>query len=235
MTKETKVPVVDQQAAASLAATNPSSLKKANLVCIYLDQMLISGRTPPKAPASLPLKVLLHLWDLWCHCKGWKGGKDWEDSLFLLVLSQFFIWNAATSLIQRQIVWTPCVFLAPEPRVSSDENKFQSTMEKGSAVTLLLAKLEPDTLNNFNSLVLWFLGKTFHLWCRQRADKIAFSSSQFPLVWWEWQWYHHSALKSDIAAFSRTLPKTMKPKGYWLKGCRWSSTAKFLFKANLLT
>lgn len=41
---------------------------------------------------------------------------------------------------------TPCVFLAPESRVFSDENKLQSTMEKGSEVTLLLAKLEPDTL-----------------------------------------------------------------------------------------
>lgn len=51
-------------------------------------------------------------------------------------------------------MWTPCVFLAPDSRVFSDENKLQSTMEKGSEVTLLLAKLEPDTLNNFNSFIL---------------------------------------------------------------------------------
>lgn len=99
-------------------------------------------------------KLLLHFRDLWTHYKGWKGGKYWEDSLFLLTLSQFFIWDAATSLIQRQIMWTPCVFLAPDSRVFSDENKLQSTMEKGSEVTLLLAKLEPDTLNNFNSFIL---------------------------------------------------------------------------------
>lgn len=47
----------DQQEAASLAATSPLSLKKIFLVYIYLNQMLISGRTTPEVSASLLLKA----------------------------------------------------------------------------------------------------------------------------------------------------------------------------------
>lgn len=125
---------------------------------LHAESSLKSGkglsRRGMKICLSLLYKLLLHFRDLWSHYKGLKGGKYWEDSLFLSTLSQVFIWDAATSLNQRQIVWTPCVFLAPESRIFSDENKLQSTMEKGSEVTLLLAKLEPDTLNNFNNLIL---------------------------------------------------------------------------------
>lgn len=102
-------------------------------------------------PFSIHYCYTLGIFDL--TTRDGREGKYWENSLFLLTLSQFFIWESATSLIQRQIMWTPCVFLAPKSRIFSDENKLQGTMEKGSEVTLLLAKLEPDTLNNFNSLI----------------------------------------------------------------------------------
>lgn len=67
--------------------------------------------------------------------------------MFLLMLSQFIIWDAV-SLIQRQILWTSCVFQVPELRIFSDENKLQSTMEKGSELTQLLENLEPETLDS---------------------------------------------------------------------------------------
>lgn len=47
----------DQQEAASLGAANPLSLTKIFLVYIYLNFMLISGRTIPEASANLLLKA----------------------------------------------------------------------------------------------------------------------------------------------------------------------------------
>lgn len=55
------------------------------------------SRREMKICRSLLYKLFLHFRDLWSHYKGWKGGNYWEDSLFLLMLSQFFIWDAATS------------------------------------------------------------------------------------------------------------------------------------------
>lgn len=53
-------------------------------------------------------------------------------------------------------------------------------MEKGSEVTLLLAKLEPDTLNNFNSLIFQFLGKTFIFGADRGQTGLHFYLASFP-------------------------------------------------------